>query len=63
MVTIYVKGAPEEVIDMCNEMQMHDDGDVKAEYQEEAKAEVNELAKQGFRVICFGFCEISMDTF
>lgn len=72
-VTIYVKGAPEEVVEMCSQMQMNDneapvamsDGSAtnpSITNSDQVLADVSTYAKKGFKVICYAFLEISKAT-
>lgn len=50
--TVYVKGAPEVIIDRCD-MEMNESGGLTAFNAEEVRSIVQEMANQGFRVLAF----------
>lgn len=62
MVTVYLKGAPEEVIALSPERQMNNNDEPEGGHEQESLREVSNYAARGFKVICYAFAEISKDT-
>jgi magnesium-transporting ATPase (P-type) len=62
MVTIYMKGAPEEVIALSPERQMNNNDEPEGGHEKDSLTEVEYYAAKGFKVICYAFTEIAKDT-
>jgi Ca2+-transporting ATPase len=62
LVTVYLKGAPEEVIQVCPQLQSRDNEAPEEGHNGKSLKEVNDFAMQGYKVICYAFCEIAKDT-
>lgn len=61
-VTVYLKGAPEEVIAVCPQLQSRDNEAPEEGHEAKSLKEVTDFAMQGYKVICYAYCEISKET-
>jgi len=64
MVTIYLKGAPEEILEMCLTVQSTNGSvPLSDEVKKEIKIVVDDMAKKPLRVIAFAYFEMEYDQY